>query len=57
MHRDFNVHVGYDQAPAGVSQEDEMIQRAVQASMASLHHDDFTPKTAYEIMRTDDRFV
>ncbi|VDB98765.1 unnamed protein product [Peniophora sp. CBMAI 1063] len=45
------------QAPAGISQEDEMMQRAVQESMASLHNDDFRPKTAYECMRTDDRLM
>lgn len=32
-----------------------MMQRAVQESMASLHHDDFQRKTAFECMRTDDR--
>ncbi|KZV64598.1 hypothetical protein PENSPDRAFT_738189 [Peniophora sp. CONT] len=45
------------QAPAGISQEDEMMQRAVQASMASLHHDDFKPKTAFDRMRTDDKLM
>ena len=50
-------HINFFQAPTGISQEDEMMQRAVQASMASSHHDDFTHKSAYECLRTDDRLA